>query len=102
MLDYASDGPPTDADREQVEAALRDLERAYEWSCEGLLSRAQYSPAYFDRFEADVAGVDLPEPTALDPSWWTKSSKSPHRDTSRAMTSGRSPPRKRRRATETR
>lgn len=67
LLDYASDGPPTDADREQVESALRDLERAYEWSNEGLLFTLGYSPAYFDRFEADVAGVDLPEPMALAP-----------------------------------
>ncbi|MDS0222653.1 Dyp-type peroxidase [Haloarcula sp. S1AR25-5A] len=67
LLDYTGDGTPTDADREQVETALRDLERAYEWSNEGLLFTLGYSPAYFDRFEGDVAGVDLPEPTALAP-----------------------------------
>ncbi|MDT3434754.1 Tat pathway signal protein [Haloarcula sp. 1CSR25-25] len=67
LLEYTGDGTPSDADREQVETALRDLERAYEWSTEGLLFTLGYSPAYFDRFEADVAGVDLPEPTALAP-----------------------------------
>ncbi|GCF12816.1 Tat pathway signal protein [Haloarcula mannanilytica] len=67
LLDYTGDETPTDADREQVETALRDLERAYEWSNEGLLFTLGYSPAYFDRFEADVAGVDLPEPAALAP-----------------------------------
>ncbi|WP_336338024.1 DUF7405 family protein [Haloarcula brevis] len=67
LLNYPGDGTPSDADREQVESALRDLERAYEWSNEGLLFTLGYSPAYFDRFEADVAGVDLPEPAALAP-----------------------------------
>ena len=67
LLEYTGGGTPSDADREQVETALRDLERAYEWSTEGLLFTLGYSPAYFDRFEADVAGVDLPEPTALAP-----------------------------------
>jgi len=67
LLDYTGDGAPTETDREQVETALRDLERAYEWSNEGLLFTLGYSPAYFDRFESDVAGVDLPAPTALAP-----------------------------------
>jgi hypothetical protein len=67
LLNYAGDGTPTDADREQVESALRDLEAAYEWSNEGLLFTLGYSPAYFDRFETDVAGVDLPAPSALAP-----------------------------------
>jgi len=26
-----------------------------------------YGPAYFDRFDADLAGIDLPEPTSLTP-----------------------------------
>ncbi len=60
MLDYAGDGTPTDADRQQVETALRSLERACEWSNEGLLFTLGYSPAYFDRFDED-----LPEGTGL-------------------------------------
>ena len=60
MLDYAGDGTPTEAEREQVEAALRTLERGFEWSHEGLLFTIGYSPAYFDRFDAD-----LPEDTGL-------------------------------------
>ncbi|MBX0321807.1 Tat pathway signal protein [Halomicroarcula sp. F13] len=67
LLDYEGDGTPTDADRGQVEDALRSLERAYEWSSDGLLFTLGYSPAYFDRFEAGPAGVEVPEPEALAP-----------------------------------
>jgi len=67
LLDYTADGTPTDADREQIETALRNLEQAYEWSNEGLLFTLGYSPAYFDRFESDPAGVELPDPAALAP-----------------------------------
>lgn len=64
LLDY--DGSePTDADRETVEDALQSLERAYEWSNEGLLFTLGYSPAYFDALGGSPAGVDLPEPRAL-------------------------------------
>ncbi|MFB6270326.1 MAG: Tat pathway signal protein, partial [Halobacterium sp.] len=63
-LDYA--GAPTDADRETVEAALQSIERAYEWSNEGLLFTLGYSPAYFDRFDAALPDtVDLPAPRPL-------------------------------------
>ena len=51
--------------RESVEAALRTLERAYEWSNEGLVFTIGYSPAYFERFDQSPDGVDLPEPEAL-------------------------------------
>ena len=67
LLDYAGEGAPSDADRTQVEDALTTLERAYEWSNEGLLFTLAYSPAYFDRFESGPAGVDLPAPEALAP-----------------------------------
>ncbi|WP_254273767.1 Dyp-type peroxidase [Haloarcula marina] len=67
LLDYEGDGTPTDADRRQVEDALRSLERAYEWSTEGLLFTLGYSPAYFERFDAAPAGADLPAPEALAP-----------------------------------
>ncbi len=67
LLDYTGDGAPTEAHRTQVEAALRSLERAYEWSNEGLLFTLAYGPAYFDRFDSGPAGVDLPTPEALAP-----------------------------------
>ncbi|WP_424003205.1 DUF7405 family protein [Haloarcula salina] len=67
LLDYAGEGTPTDAHREGVETALRDLERAYEWSTEGLLFTLGYGPAYFERFGSGPAGVDLPDPEALAP-----------------------------------
>ncbi|WP_083898834.1 twin-arginine translocation signal domain-containing protein [Natronococcus jeotgali] len=65
-LEYVRDGPPDDAGRDTVETALRTLERAYEWSHEGLLFTIGYSPAYFDRFDADLPeSVDLPYPEPL-------------------------------------
>jgi hypothetical protein len=63
-LDYG--GSPTDGDRETVETALRSLERAYEWSNDGLLFTLGYSPAYFERFDASLPKtVDLPDPKPL-------------------------------------
>ncbi|WP_436343583.1 DUF7405 family protein [Natronorubrum sp. FCH18a] len=57
---------PTDETRDQVEAALQGLERAYEWSNEGLLFTLGYAPAYFDRFDESLPDeVDLPEPEAI-------------------------------------
>jgi hypothetical protein len=66
-LDVDGDGPPTEADREALAETLEGLDRAYEWSNEGLLHSIAYSSSYFDRFEADPAGVSLPEPRALSP-----------------------------------
>jgi hypothetical protein len=73
LLDYTGDRP-TDADREAVESALQAVERAYPPSHEGeddktvgLLSTLGYSPAYFERFEAGPAGVELPDPEPLAP-----------------------------------
>jgi hypothetical protein len=66
QFDY--EGTPTDGDREAVESALRSVERAYPHSHEGLLLTVSYSPAYFDRFDADLPdSVDLLEPQALAP-----------------------------------
>jgi len=63
-----SDGSPTDADRERLEAALRTIERAYERSNRGVVFDLGYSPAYFDRFEASLPeSVDLPPPRGLTP-----------------------------------
>lgn len=64
MLDYVGDGTPTDAERDQVEEALKTLERAFEWSHEGLMFTLGYSPAYFDRYEKalpDETGLGRPE-----------------------------------------
>jgi len=67
-LDYPGEGLPGDADRETLSEALGALERAYARSAEGLFATISYSPAYFERFDADLPGsVDLPEPTALAP-----------------------------------
>ena len=60
----------TDVDdqaREQTEQALRELERAYEWSNEGLVFTIGYTPAYFGRFDAPPTGIDLPDPEPLAP-----------------------------------
>ncbi len=75
LLDYQGDGTPAVAERETVETALRSIERAYPRSHErddgtavGLLFTVGYSPAYFERFDADLPeSVDLPGPAALAP-----------------------------------
>jgi len=65
-LDYAGDGTPTDSERERVETAFRSLERAYEYSNEGLLFTVGYSPSYFQRFDEPLPdAVDLPAPEPL-------------------------------------
>ncbi len=59
-------GDSFDDARETVEASLRTLERAYEWSNDGLLFTMGYTPSYFDRFEESLPeAVDLPEPEPL-------------------------------------
>jgi hypothetical protein len=63
-LDYDGDEPTAD-ERQTVEDALRSLERAYEFSNEGLLFTVGYSPAYFDSLGGAPASVDLPAPRAL-------------------------------------
>lgn len=61
-----ADGASPAAARELFEEALRDVERAFEWSQDGVLFTVGYSPSYFDRFEASLpASIDLPEPEAL-------------------------------------
>ncbi|SEV96379.1 DUF7405 family protein [Halobacterium jilantaiense] len=64
LLHFDYDGDP-EADRATVESALRSLERAYEWSNDGLLFTLGYTPAYFDALGGPPAGVDLPRPEAL-------------------------------------
>ncbi|MEM4781753.1 MAG: Tat pathway signal protein [Halalkalicoccus sp.] len=64
LLSLSLAADPTEADRERFERALEGLERAYEWSHEGLLVTVGYTPRYFDRF-GSATDPDLPEPTAL-------------------------------------
>ena len=56
--------PGTDA-RKTVETALSTLDKAYERSHKGLIYSMAYSPAYFERFDAPLRGVDLPPPHRL-------------------------------------
>ena len=63
-LSLDGDGPPTEDDRTAVESAMGTLDRAYQWSHAGLLSSLAYTPAYFGRFDADLA-YPLPEPRRL-------------------------------------
>lgn len=61
-----SDGTPTESARETVADALDTLDRAYEWSHEGLLHSVAYSPAYFERFDESLPeSLDLPRPEPL-------------------------------------
>jgi hypothetical protein len=65
-LSLADDVDIDEESRGTTESALRTLERAYEWSSDGLLFTIGYTPAYFERFEDDLPDtVDLPEPTPL-------------------------------------
>ncbi|WP_323192453.1 Tat pathway signal protein [Halostella sp. PRR32] len=68
MLDYSGDGTPSERERETLETALRDLERAYQRDTAGLLFTLGYSPSYFARYDASLPeSIDLPEPRALSP-----------------------------------
>ncbi len=66
LLSLAYEGSDRGADRPAVEAALVDLERAYEASADGLLFTLGYTPAYFERFD-ERPGADLPPPGPLHP-----------------------------------
>ena len=66
LLDYTGDTPEVEDDRATVEEAFGTLERAYEWSHEGLLFTVGYSPYYFERFDEPLdADIELPEPRPL-------------------------------------
>jgi len=59
-------GPPAAEDRRTAAEALATLDRAYEWSSEGLVHSIAYSRSYFDRFDAALPdSVELPQPRAL-------------------------------------
>ncbi len=67
-IENGTDDAVNDA-RGRLADALTDIERAFEWSNEGLLFTVGYAPSYFGRFAGDdgPTGVDLPDPTALTP-----------------------------------
>lgn len=75
FLDYTGDTAPSDAERQEVESALRTIERAYQWgtggnrgamSNDGLLFSLGYSPHYFTRLESYFPDdVDLPSSERL-------------------------------------
>ncbi|WP_049972342.1 DUF7405 family protein [Haladaptatus cibarius] len=64
FLNYAGgdNGTPSQSERETVESAFKNLERAYKRSHDGLLFSVGYSPSYFARFGAEDV---LPKPKAL-------------------------------------
>lgn len=71
FLRYRGQGPPTEADRNRVESALRSLERAYQWGTgdefnptktRGVLFFVGYAPRYFDRFDVDSLPDAVPRP----------------------------------------
>jgi hypothetical protein len=67
-MDLTGDATPDDAARRSVEEAFRGLERAYEWSNDGLLFTVGYSRRYFDRHPGSLPeSVDLPRPEPLAP-----------------------------------
>lgn len=67
-VDFDGDSPPSAEMRSTLEDTLRTLDRAYEWSSQGLLFSVAYSPSYFERFDESLPeSLDLPQPTALSP-----------------------------------
>lgn len=64
LLSLSYEGGDRERDRSAVETALRDIERAYEASADGLLFTLGYTPAYFERFD-DPVQADLPPPGPL-------------------------------------
>ncbi len=67
-LNYKKEGTPSKEDRKKAKKIFRTLERAYEWSNNGLLFTVSYSPKYFNRFEKPLTEfIDLPEPKSLAP-----------------------------------
>ena len=67
-LTLERDGEPTADDREQVEQAFASLNRAFEWSHEGVVWSVGYSPAYFERYDESLPeSIDCPPPHSLSP-----------------------------------
>jgi len=51
LLEYQHRGEPESEHREEFEEALRQIERAFEWSNEGVMFTVGYTHTYFDRFD---------------------------------------------------
>ena len=67
-INFDGNGQPSTDTRSTLERALTVLDRAYEWSHEGLLHSIAYSPSYFERFDQPFPeNVELPQPRALSP-----------------------------------
>ena len=67
-INFDGNGKPSTDTRSTLERALTVLDRAYEWSHEGLLHSIAYSPSYFERFDQPFPeNVELPQPRALSP-----------------------------------
>lgn len=73
-LDYVGEegATPSADDRAEVEEALREIERHFEWNSEGVLFTIGYSANYFDRFDEDLPkGLSpkgkVPKPGLLRP-----------------------------------
>lgn len=67
-VDFDEKGRPSAETRSTLEASLTVLDRAYEWSNNGLLHAVSYSPSYFERFDQSLPEqVTLPQPKALSP-----------------------------------
>lgn len=60
FLSLSYEGTNRESDREHLEAALKDLERAYAMDHDGLLFTIGYSPTYFERYGETLPKVDLP------------------------------------------
>lgn len=67
FLSLSYEGSDPAGDRDVLSEALRDLERAYAASNDGLLFTIGYSPEYFERIDEPLASVDLPPAAPLLP-----------------------------------
>ncbi|MFB6282439.1 MAG: Tat pathway signal protein [Halobacteria archaeon] len=63
LMEYSGGEPGKDM--RDLDLLFRSLEKAYEWSNEGLLYTVGYSRRYFDRFDAVPVGSDIREPEPL-------------------------------------
>lgn len=61
LLPLELEGEPDERSREQVEQTFRSLERAYEFSPDGVLFTVNYSPAYFEAI-GESPPIPRPEP----------------------------------------
>jgi hypothetical protein len=59
-MDCAAEGEPSPGHRRQVETALAEIERQFDWHPGGVMFTMSYGMPYFDRFDADL-------PTGAEP-----------------------------------